>query len=198
MAVAAVAFAAPKPAGTIEHIEHMGALIRECSLVGERRRITWCRPMPTGSSKSENRWMLIYATRGFRGNDDDRSIVFQLRSETPDGRVIKEGIFSSSQADWDPDGEGKVSYFKQLGHPVLFGVPRGARVGGRPALSANVFVAKWRTTAWLPVLDRGEIFPAAEALAGHPGGRVGAVPAQRSQATSRSFSPSSCCDRERL
>src|SRR6202011_5433236 len=66
-----------------------------------------------------------------------------LRAGAPDGRVIKEGVFTRAQTDWDALGNGK-KYVKQHGHPVAFGVPRGALIAGKPAPSANVFVVKWR------------------------------------------------------
>jgi hypothetical protein len=75
--------------------------------------------------------------------DDDASIAYQLRDSAPDGPVIAEGLFARSHSDWDPLGDGFL-YVRQHGHPVLFGVPRGALINGQPALNANVFVAKWR------------------------------------------------------
>ena len=143
------AAAAASPGGAIESIEHMGVLIRECSLSGETRKDNVVPAHPNGIQVSPNRWLLIYATRTFRGVDDDLSIVYQLREGTIDGRVIKENFFSRAQSNWDPLGDGHANYVRQLGHPVLFGVPRGARIGGKPAPSANVFVAKWRRTARL-------------------------------------------------
>jgi len=94
---------------------------------------------------------VLYATHGFRGVDDERSIVYQLRCGAPDGAVIKKGFLARDQADWDPLGDGGRSagegkcYFKQHGHIVAFGVPKGALIGGQPAPHANVFMAKWRT-----------------------------------------------------
>jgi len=128
----------------IESITYKGVLIRECSLPGERRGDDVVPAHPNGIQVSGDRWLLIYATRGFRGVDDDRSIVYQLRRGTPDGPVIKEGMLARSINDWDPSGDGKKVCVKQHGHPVAFGVPKGALIDGTPAPSANVFVAKWR------------------------------------------------------
>ena len=75
------------------------------------------------------------------GVDDDRSIVYQLRSGAPDGPVVKEGFLARSINDWEPLGDGK-KYVRQFGHPVAFGVPKGALIGGKPAAHGNVFVAK--------------------------------------------------------
>ena len=153
-AAAGTAVAARAAAGQIESIEHKGVLIRECSLDGERRSNDVVPAHPNGIQASKQTWLLIYATRTFRGVDDDLSIVYQLRRGEPDGRVIKEGFFSRVQMNWDPIGDGKASYVRQLGHPVLFGAPRGAKVQGKPAPSADVFVAKWRRTARLLDKDK--------------------------------------------
>ena len=99
-----------------------------------------------GIQVSRDRWLIVYATRRFRGNDDDASIVFQVRKDAPDGDLIKEGMLVPSHDEWDPLGDGS-RHVKQHGHPVAFGVPRGARIAGKPAPSANVFVLKWRQVA---------------------------------------------------
>lgn len=142
-----------KPASLIESIEHKGVLIQECTLPGETRKDDVFPAHPNGIQVSKDRWLLLYATKSWRGVDDDRSIVYQLRKGAPDGPVIKEGFCSRSHADWDVLGDGKKgpaegkSYFKQHGHPVVFGVPKGAVINGRPAPHANLFVAKWRVVA---------------------------------------------------
>lgn len=146
--------AAPgKSASLIESLEPRGVLIKECTLPGETRKDDVVPAHPNGIQVSRDRWLLLYATKSWRGVDDDRSIVYQLRKKAPDGPVIKEGFCARSHADWDALGDGKKgpsegkSYFKQHGHPVLFGVPKGALINGRPAPNANLFVAKWRRVA---------------------------------------------------
>ena len=119
-------------------------LIGECTLAGERRADDVVPAHPNGIQVSRDRWLLVYATRGFRGVDDDRSIVYQVRRGAPDGPVLKEGMLACADADWDPFGDGKKLCFKQHGHPVVFGVPKGARIDGKPAPSAGVFAAKRR------------------------------------------------------
>jgi hypothetical protein len=135
-----------RQADGIERLEHRGALISECSLAGERRQDDVTPAHPNGIRAGKDRWLLVYATRGFRGVDDDRSLVYQLRAGSPEGRLVREGMLVSTRDDWEPLGDGK-QYVKQHGHPVLFGVPRGARIGGKRAPSANVFVLKWRQVA---------------------------------------------------
>jgi len=134
-------------APSIVSIEPRGVLIPDCGLPGETRADDVVPAHPNGIPVSRNRWLLVYATRGFRGVDDDLSIVYQLRAGTLEGRLIKEGAFARTQSDWDPLGNGDTRHVKQHGHPVAFGVPRGARIGGQPAPSANVFVVKWRKVA---------------------------------------------------
>jgi len=137
----------------IDTIEPMGQLVWDCTLPGETKADQVWPAHANGIQVSKDRWLLVYATRGFRFMDDDRSIVYQLRESRPDGRVVKEGFLSRSFDGWDPAGDGK-KYFKQHGHPVAFGVPKGAVIKGRPAPNANVFVAKWRVVG---IHDRGPV-----------------------------------------
>lgn len=127
-------------------LEHRGVLIGECTLAGETRADDVVPAHPSGLQLSRDRWLIVYATRGFRGVDDDLSIVYQVRRDAPDGTVLKEGFLARTRDDWDPFNEGK-KFVRQHGHPVAFGVPKGARIQGKPALHANVFVAKWRVCA---------------------------------------------------
>ena len=132
-------------------LEHRGVLIAECSLPGESRADDVVPAHPNGIRVSRDRWLLVYATRGFRGVDDDLSIVYQLRRGSATGEILKEGFLARSRDDWDPLGDGG-RYVRQFGHPVVFGVPRGARRAGKPLAHANLFAAKWRVVA--RTLDR--------------------------------------------
>lgn len=136
---------------TIESITYGGPLIRECTLPGETFKDDVVPRHANAIQVSKNRWLVVYSTHGFRGVDDERSIIYQLRREAPDGLVIKEGFLVQAKDNWRPEGvppppEGKT-YFKQHGHMVSFGVPRGALRDGQPLPQANVFVAKWRVLA---------------------------------------------------
>jgi hypothetical protein len=71
------------------------------------------------------------------------SIIYQIRGDTPDGPLLKEGLFKKSINDWDPFGDGS-RLVRQQGSPVAFGVPKGALIKGKPAVNANVFAVKWR------------------------------------------------------
>jgi len=130
----------------IEAIEHCGKLIHECSLPGETRAEDVFPAHANGLQVSRDRFLLLYATRGHRGTDDDLSIIGQLRRDAYDGPVIREIMLSKSIDDWDPFGDGS-SFVRQHGHPVGFGVPKGAIIQERVAPNANVFVIKWRLCA---------------------------------------------------
>lgn len=146
----------------IEKIEHRGVLIRECTLPGETRADDVFPAQGNAIRVSRERWLIVYATRGYRGVDDDRSIVYQLREKSPAGPLIKEGGLALAHDTWEPFGDGQ-KFFKEHGHPVAFGVPAGARIRGRPAPNANLFVAKWRILAKL-VKDGRSIHPEPDIL----------------------------------
>ncbi len=127
----------------IDSIHVQGKLLHECTMEGERRIDDVYPGHGNGCQLSADRWMLIYATRGWRETDDDRSIIYQLRADRPDGRIVREGRLRKSIDDWDADDDGKTSIL-QFGHPGVFGIPKGAMVKGKPAPNANVFMARWR------------------------------------------------------
>lgn len=156
IALSAPAFLRGQGRDAISGIEHAGVLIRECSIPGETRADETVPAHPNGIQISRTRWLIVYATRKFRGTDDDTSILYQVRADHPGGRLLKEGMLARSVDDWDPYGDGKFRFVKQHGHPCAFGVPKGARIGGKPAPHANVIVIKWRFTA--RALDRGANF----------------------------------------
>ena len=83
---------------------------------------------PNGIRVGRERWLVLYATRCFRGVDDDFSICWQLRRGAPVGEVVREGILARSADDWDALGDGR-RWVRQHGHPVAFGVPKGALIG---------------------------------------------------------------------
>jgi hypothetical protein len=130
----------------IRSIEFRGKLVEECGLRGERFEDDVFPGHPNGVRLSRHVWMLLYCTRGWRAVDDDRSAVYQLRRGGYDGTLIREGFFQASVDDWDALGDGR-RFVRQQGHPCVFGVPKGARVDGKPVANANVFVAKWRVKA---------------------------------------------------
>jgi hypothetical protein len=129
---------------SIIRFEHKGVLIHECEQEGERRVDGIIPAHPNGIPVSENRWLLVYATRSFRGNDDDCSIIYQLREDRPDGKLIREGVLAKATNDWQVDGlSAGVRYKKLHRQPTAFGVPKSAVINGREAPNANVFAVLW-------------------------------------------------------
>jgi hypothetical protein len=130
-------------------IQHLGCFIDECPIAGETRADGVFPAHPNGCRLNHNRFLIVYATRGLDATDDDRSIVAQVRADSYDGPVLREILLARSIPDWDPLAAGSTIR-RQFGHPIVFGVPRGAIIDGRPATSENVFVIKWRITAFSP------------------------------------------------
>ena len=140
----------------IERIEHLGKLIDDCTIQGERRADQVAPAHGNGIQLSRTRFLVLNSTLRFRGVDDNASIVWQLREDNYDGSVIKEGLFARCIDDWYPLGD-KYRCVRQHGHPVAFGVPKGALVRGEEAPHANVFTVKWRKVARVFVPEGGYI-----------------------------------------
>lgn len=138
----------------IEKIEHRGVLIPGCTLPDETRAEDVFPAHCNGIPVSRDKWLVVYATRGFAGIDDDRSIVYQLRHNSPDGELIKEGWLSRCVDDWQPLEDGRA-YRKEHGHPVAFGVPKDAIIDGETPLHAGLFVVKWRVLG--KVVEEGRV-----------------------------------------
>ena len=128
------------------HITHPGKLVHECSVPGETRADDVFPAHSGGIQLSRDRFLFLFATRGWRGTDEDRSIIYQLHKDGFDGDVIQEGMVSQTREDWEPFGDGR-QVVKLQGQPQAFGVPKGAIVNGTPAANENVFVLKWRNNA---------------------------------------------------
>src|SRR5205809_523704 len=77
------------PPDTIESIQQQGMLVRECSLQGETRKDGVVPRHANGIQLSRARWLIVYSTHAYRGVDDERSIVYQVRRDAPDGAVLK-------------------------------------------------------------------------------------------------------------
>lgn len=134
---------------SIVWIEHKGKFLHECSLPGEGRDLNIYPAHPNGIQLSRDRLLLIYTTRAYRGDDDEKSGIYQLRRGGFDGPVLKEGWICRTRDDWDALGDGQ-KYVRQHGHPVAFGVPKGALIGGRRVPHENVFGVLWRREArWI-------------------------------------------------
>ena len=127
----------------LKEIRYKGVLVGDTPIVGERN----CDGVipAHGSSAlrvSRDRWMLLFSTLDTHGWDACRSIIYQLRSGSPDGGLVKEGVVAAAASGWDPFSQG-ISLRKSHGMPMAFGVPKSAQQGGEPFLNENVFVVKW-------------------------------------------------------
>lgn len=131
---------------SIEWIEHKGKFLHECSLPGEGRDQGVYPAHPNGIQLSRDRFLVLYSTRASRGDDDEKSIVYQLREGGFDGRLVKEGWICRTRDDWAALGDGK-QYVRQLGHATAFGVPKGALIQGRRQAHENLFAVIWRFEA---------------------------------------------------
>jgi hypothetical protein len=85
-------------------LEYRGRFVEECTLPGETRRDDVVPRHANAIQLSAERWLVIYSTHGYRGVDDERSIIYQVRAERPDGPVLKEGFLSRTSDDWHPEG----------------------------------------------------------------------------------------------
>ncbi len=135
----------------IKKIESQGYYIDQCRLEGESKANDHVPAQHNTIQMSQDRWFIIYETRSFRGSDDNRSVIYQVRKDTPDGQVLSEGCLDKSDQDWDPLGDGS-HYVKLCNHSVAFGVPQGAVINGKPAVHGGYFAASWRANP--RVLDR--------------------------------------------
>lgn len=145
----------------IERIEHQGKLLHECPLPGEGRDHNTTPAHPNGVQLSRDRFLLTYSTRSFRGRDDERSAVYQLRADSWTGPILADGWFSRTRDDWDPLGDGTKNVL-QHGHPTVIGVPKGALINGKRVAHENVFAAMWRICARQFDPETGLIFWDAE------------------------------------
>ena len=126
----------------IEKIESKGYYIEECRLEGETKADQRVPAQHNTIQVSRDRWFVVYETRGFRGVDDNCSVVYQLRKDRPDGEVLAEGYLEKSIDDWDPLGDGG-KFVRQGNHSIAFGVPKGALVNGRRVPHEGVFAVAW-------------------------------------------------------
>ena len=117
--------------------------LEDCSLPGESQQEGAHPAHGSGLQLSKDRFLLLFSTRGWRGVDDDLSVVYQLRRDRWDGEIIKEGFISQTSMEWVPPRIDRVCA-RQHGHITGFGVPLGALINGRRVPHENHFVAMWR------------------------------------------------------
>ena len=96
------------------HITHPGKLVHECSVPGETRADDVFPAHSGGIQLSRDRFLFLFATRGWRGTDEDRSIIYQLHKDGFDGDVIQEGMVSQTREDWEPFGDGRQVVYERI------------------------------------------------------------------------------------
>ena len=102
---------------------------------------------PNAIQVSKDRFLVVYATRGYRGGDDDLSILYQLRAGALDGPVLSERMVASTRNDWEPFDDG-AHYVLQNGHPGrLWRATRRPHRRQTRSANANLFVIKWHYLA---------------------------------------------------
>lgn len=126
----------------VRNLIHKGKLIHESTLEGETRSHGLFPGHINGLQASKNRFLLLYTTRGWRGSDDNVSVICQIRDGAYDGPLIREICLAKSINDWMPFDDGK-HYVKAHLHPLLFGVPKGAVINGAVPQHAGLFVFMW-------------------------------------------------------
>jgi hypothetical protein len=131
-------------------VRYLGPLITNTAIPGERKSdgVIPAHPGSGALRVAEDRWIIFFATLDLTGSDCNRSILYQLRADAPDGTLLCEGAIDRSSEDWDPLGRGD-RFVKSCGMPIAFGVPKGATRAGKPMPNANVFVVKWYRWAHL-------------------------------------------------
>ena len=135
----------PKATNMIESIESRGIFFPSCSVAGETRAETIIPAHIGGMQLRADRFLILYATRGFNGTDDDRSIIAQVRADGYDGSILSEKKIGQWIGEHTPATLGR-KFIRQCGHPTVFGVPIGAVHQGKLISHAGVFVAMWRCT----------------------------------------------------
>ncbi len=141
-------------------VNYLGPLITNTTQPGERKSDGVIPAHPGGGALqvAQDRWMIFFATLNHQGSDCNRSILYQLRQDSPDGALLSEGVVDTGIENWDPLDRGD-RFVKSCGMPIAFGVPQGATLEGQDQGQsqgqgqvmphANVFVVKWYRWAHL-------------------------------------------------
>src|SRR5436305_7937166 len=78
----------------IVDIKPAGMFITDSTLPGETRKDDVVPRHAVCIQAAKQRWLIVYYTHGFRGVDDERSIMYQIRRDGPDGPLVKEGFLA--------------------------------------------------------------------------------------------------------
>ena len=72
-------------------VRYLGPLITNTAVPGERKSdgVIPAHPGSGALRVAEDRWIIFYATLDLAGSDCNRSILYQLRADTPDGPMLR-------------------------------------------------------------------------------------------------------------
>ncbi len=107
-----------------------------------------------GLQLSRDRFLLLLTSGGWRGSDDNRGTLYQIRAGGYDGELLCEGVLRATTDDWDARSDGRV-YSRQTIGPLGFGVPAGALMEGQVPAHAGLFTFMWTWTRTGPVSAEG-------------------------------------------
>ena len=134
-------------------IQYKGPLVTDTIIPGEGKSAGMTPEISSCVQVSKDKWLILFGTVDPRGTDTNRSIFYQLRKGSSNGKVLKEGIIEKAKSNWDPLGVGHK--FRKINAVVkVFGVPKGALRNGKPLPTANHFVAKWYTRSCMEINGR--------------------------------------------
>ena len=99
-----------------------------------------------GLQLSRDRFLLLLTSGGWRGSDDNRGTLYQIRAGGYDGELLREGVLRATTDDWHARTDGRV-YSRQTISPLGFGVPAGALIDGQVPAHAGLFTFMWTRVA---------------------------------------------------
>lgn len=101
---------------------YKGPFIIESDLFGESKRDFAVPNYATGLRLSTDRWLIVYDTVDSRGADFWRSVMYQIRADAPDGRIVKSGFIAELEVLDSLVGD-RYPCWKGYGNPNVFGMP---------------------------------------------------------------------------
>ncbi len=101
---------------------YKGPFIIESDLPGESKQDFAVPNYATGLRVSTNRWLIVYDTVDSRGADFWRSVMYQIRADAPDGRIVKSGFIAQLEVLDSLVGD-RYPCWKGYGNPNVFGMP---------------------------------------------------------------------------
>ena len=131
------------PAATLEY---RGKLVHRFRAAGESGTDGVFPRHVGGLQLSRDRFLLLLTSGGWRGSDDNRGTLYQIRAGGYDGELLCEGVLRATTDDWDARADGRV-YSSQTIGPLGFGVPAGALIDGKVPAHAGLFTFMWKRVA---------------------------------------------------